>query len=127
MSKFKSTWQKNKEKQEWEAQVKRKRNRRIKLALIFLVLFLVWAGKGILEQQQHIQEQQQALAEIKHRVDSALDQQQDLIYQARRLQDDDYIAELARKDYFYSHEGEVIFRIPEPNKEKSKQQENDAD
>ncbi|WP_019157157.1 FtsB family cell division protein [Robertmurraya massiliosenegalensis] len=39
-----------------------------------------------------------------------------------KLNDDEYIAKLARKDYFLSEEGEVIFNIPkekEENKEKS--------
>jgi cell division protein DivIC len=35
-----------------------------------------------------------------------------------QLNDDDYIAKLARKDYFFSDKNEIIFNIPENKKEK---------
>ncbi|TWD89568.1 cell division protein DivIC [Neobacillus bataviensis] len=34
-----------------------------------------------------------------------------------KLNDDDYIGKLARKEYFFSEKNEVIFNIPEDNKE----------
>lgn len=36
-----------------------------------------------------------------------------------KLNDDEYIAKLARKDYFLSEKGEIIFNIPEGKKEKT--------
>ena len=36
-----------------------------------------------------------------------------------KLNDDDYIAKLARKEYFFSKKNEIIFNIPEDKKEKS--------
>ncbi|WP_313802526.1 septum formation initiator family protein [Cytobacillus sp.] len=39
-----------------------------------------------------------------------------------KLNDDEYISKLARKDYFLSENGEVIFNIPE-NKEKDEKKE----
>ncbi len=36
-----------------------------------------------------------------------------------QLNDDDYIAKLARKDYFLSDKGEIIFNIPESKKKKT--------
>ena len=35
-----------------------------------------------------------------------------------KLNDDDYIAKLARSEYFLSDKGEIIFNIPEPEKER---------
>ena len=35
-----------------------------------------------------------------------------------KLNDDDYLAKLARKEYFFSDENEIIFNIPEEKKEK---------
>jgi cell division protein DivIC len=35
-----------------------------------------------------------------------------------KLNDDDYIAKLARKEYFFSEKNEVIFSIPEEKQEK---------
>ncbi|PLS03485.1 FtsB family cell division protein [Neobacillus cucumis] len=34
-----------------------------------------------------------------------------------KLNDDDYIGKLARKEYFFSEKNEVIFNIPDDNKE----------
>ena len=38
-----------------------------------------------------------------------------------KLNDDDYIAKLARKDYFFSNKNEVIFHIPDDEKGKINQ------
>lgn len=35
-----------------------------------------------------------------------------------KLNDDDYIAKLARKEYFFSEKNEIIFNIPDEKKEK---------
>ena len=53
----------------------------------------------------------QELAELKK-------QQQILKEDIIKLNDDDYIAKLARKEYFFSENNEVIFKIPEENKGK---------
>jgi len=36
-----------------------------------------------------------------------------------KLNDDDYLAKLARKEYFFSENGEIIFNIPEANEDKT--------
>jgi cell division protein DivIC len=36
-----------------------------------------------------------------------------------KLNDDDYIGKLARKEYFFSDKGEIIFNLPDDKKEKS--------
>ncbi|WP_342433816.1 septum formation initiator family protein [Neobacillus sp. FSL H8-0543] len=57
------------------------------------------AQKGKLDEElAELQKQQQVLKE-------------DII----KLNDDDYIAKLARKEYFFSDNNEVIFTIPEKN------------
>ena len=40
------------------------------------------------------------------------EQQEMLNLQIAKLEDDEYIAKLARKEYFLSDEGEIIFTIP---------------
>jgi cell division protein DivIC len=51
------------------------------------------------------------LADLKKQQDNL---KQDIV----NLNDDNYIAKLARKDYFFSDKNEVIFNIPEKKKEK---------
>lgn len=49
------------------------------------------------------------------------DEQDSLNEQIKKLHNDDYIAKLARSEYYLSKDGEIIFNIPEENsKQKSK-------
>ena len=64
--------------------------------------------------------QSQALAAKEERKEKALialeqvqDEQEMLNSQILKLNDDEYIAKLARKEYFLSEDGEIIFAIPE--------------
>ncbi len=61
-------------------------------------------------------EKKEGLEEMKQLVNEANEEQMDLIYQLRRLEDEDYIAEIARRDYFMSNEGEIIFIVPKKKK-----------
>ncbi|MBC1780623.1 FtsB family cell division protein, partial [Listeria booriae] len=48
------------------------------------------------------------------------DEEEALNDQIKKLHNDDYIAKLARSEYYLSKDGEIIFNIPEEN---SKQKE----
>ncbi|MDR4950301.1 FtsB family cell division protein [Neobacillus cucumis] len=63
--------------------------------------------ESTLEQKQKLNRQ---LADIKK-------QQTILKEDIVKLNDDDYIAKLARKEYFFSKKGEIIFNIPDESKE----------
>ena len=63
--------------------------------------------ESTLEQKQKLNQQ---LADIKK-------QQTILKEDIVKLNDDDYIAKLARKEYFFSKKGEIIFNIPDDSKE----------
>ena len=52
----------------------------------------------------------QQLADLKKKQDIL---KEDIV----KLNDDDYIAKLARKEYFFSEKNEIIFNIPEDKKE----------
>jgi cell division protein DivIC len=50
---------------------------------------------------------------------TSLKAQQDILNEnIIKLNDDDYIAKLARKELFFSDKGEIIFNIPEDKKDK---------
>ena len=49
------------------------------------------------------------------------DKQSALEEEIVKLNDDEYIAKLARRDYFLSDEGEIIFNIPDSDKEKEEE------
>jgi cell division protein DivIC len=64
-----------------------------------------------LAQKRHLE---QELTQLKK-------QQQILKEDIVKLNDDDYLAKLARKEYFFSETGEIIFNIPEENEGKNNQ------
>lgn len=92
---------------------RKKRNKRLRWFSGFFLLFFLWAGSAWLDQKAAIEEKRIELEAIQQKVNTANEEQVELIYQVKRLNDYDYIAEIARRDYFLSRPGEVIFKIPE--------------
>lgn len=78
------------------------------LALLF---FLVWAACKWWEQEQMIKEMQAEVAAMQKRVEEARQRQAELRLEITRLHDLEYIAEIARRDYFMSKGNETIFKI----------------
>lgn len=73
---------------------------------------LVFLVSTYLSQNIRLQEKQQQKQEILAELKEVKDQQEMLNLQIAKLEDDEYIAKLARKEYFLSDEGEIIFTIP---------------
>lgn len=65
------------------------------------------------------QEKQDVLAELKE----VEEHHERLKLQINKLKDDDYVAKLARKEYFLSDDGEIIFTIPKEDKSKQSNKE----
>ncbi|WP_238984702.1 FtsB family cell division protein [Kurthia massiliensis] len=72
------------------------------------------------EQQQKLAEKEQERIEMNEKLEAKKEENQDLQTQIKRLNDDEYIAQLAREKLFFSKKGEVIFSLP-------KQGENDKE
>jgi cell division protein DivIC len=92
--------------------------RRLSLFLAFAVFVSYIMISSILSQKATLDakttQKKQAvkqLADLKKQQDNL---KQDIV----NLNNDDYIAKLARKDYFFSDKNEIIFNIPEKKKEK---------
>lgn len=90
-----------------------------------LALYTIIAGIilfGLIDylgyKRDQLTEQQQELAATEKELEAANEQQEMLELQISKLEDDEYIAKLARKEYFLSEEGEIIFTIPEKDKDK---------
>jgi cell division protein DivIC len=56
--------------------------------------------------------------QLDHELTKLKDQQDILNENIIKLNDDDYIAKLARKEYFFSEKNEIIFTIPDEKKGK---------
>ncbi|KGR76580.1 FtsB family cell division protein [Ureibacillus manganicus] len=79
------------------------------LAAIILLLLV----STMFAQDQRIAKKDQEKAEVLAELEKVKQQQEMLNLQITKLEDDDYIAKLARKEYFLSDEGEIIFTIPD--------------
>jgi len=78
----------------------------------FITIFVYWASSLWFEQQEILAEKNMVLEEMKSKVKEANHLQRELSFQIKRLDDRDYIEEIARRDYFLSYKGEIIFKVP---------------
>ncbi|GKU85007.1 septum formation initiator family protein [Niallia sp. NCCP-28] len=100
--------------------------RRKKLLFRRLTLFFLFAFvmgfimiSTLISQSSTLDEKIAEKKKLQVKVASLQEQEKELNDQIVKLQDEDYLAKLARKDLFLSEKGEIIFNIPE-EKEKKK-------
>ncbi|WP_050183681.1 FtsB family cell division protein [Domibacillus robiginosus] len=92
---------------------KRKLMRRLAAFGIVALIVLGTLLSTLVSQTGNLNEKKQELAEAKQSLAELKQQQKESEEELVRLQDDEYIAKLARKEYFYSEDGEILFNIPE--------------
>ncbi|MBC2361114.1 septum formation initiator family protein [Listeria welshimeri] len=109
------------------ATLKKTRNRR-RIALFrrlaFMAIIFVMVG-GLLtitytKQVLSLNEKKEKQVQVDKKMVAMKDEEEALNDQIKKLHNDDYIAKLARSEYYLSKDGEIIFNIPEEN---SKQKE----
>ncbi|RJZ12336.1 Cell division protein DivIC [Listeria monocytogenes] len=89
------------------------------MAIIFAVvggLLTITYTKQVLT----LKEKKEKQVQVDKKMVAMKDEQDSLNEQIKKLHNDDYIAKLARNEYYLSKDGEIIFNIPEEN---SKQKE----
>ncbi|WP_047154287.1 FtsB family cell division protein [Aneurinibacillus tyrosinisolvens] len=94
------------------------RRRRMRLLQIVVVALLLWACWVYYTQSRQIAEKQSKLAELQGQAAVVNQEKNRLELQVKRLHDNEYIGELARKNFFLSKEGEILFLTPEETKKK---------
>lgn len=87
--------------------------RRIRLVLFFVLCVFVWTGYTLYLQSGVLAEKKAELNALKQEMAVVQKEQAELTYKASRLYDQEYVAELARKQFFYTKPGESIYVIPE--------------
>ena len=94
--------------------------RKKKLLVRRLAMFLVLASilsylmiSSSISQTAKLKTKMAQKKELDHQL-TELNKQQDILNEnIIKLNDDDYIAKLARKEYFFSEKNEIIFNIPD--------------
>ncbi|WP_134685243.1 FtsB family cell division protein [Brevibacillus migulae] len=92
---------------------KQGQKRRIRLVMFFVLCFAVWTGYTAYLQSGILSEKEKELETLRQQATEIKQTQAELTYKVSRLNDKEYIAELARKEYFLSKPGEQIYVIPE--------------
>ena len=87
--------------------------RRLGFFALLVVVVMSWLTMTMFSQKNALAAKEQQKLEAKQELVDILEEQDMLKSQIVKLNDDEYIAKLARKEYFLSDEGEIIFSIPE--------------
>lgn len=86
--------------------------RRLSVFGVIVLLASIWLGSTIYAQTQTMAEKEQQREEALATLEQVEMEQAMLQEQIILLNDEEYLAKLARKEYFLSEEGEIIFTIP---------------
>lgn len=114
VSKIHSDYSKQKQDQQLKQQ-KRRRGlyRRLSLFFCLALVFGILMGKTLLDQRAILQEKEDRKEVVTQELAKLKKEQQRLEEEIVKLNDDDYIAKIARRDYFMSEEDEIIFNMPD--------------
>ena len=109
------------------AKMRAARNRRLAAFFVIALFVIGFLGKTLMNLNERLEEKQQILKEREEELVEAIETQELLKLQIAKLDDDEYIAKLARKEYFLSEQGEIIFTIPDKSKNNNSNKDNDDD
>ncbi|OMP66828.1 FtsB family cell division protein [Domibacillus epiphyticus] len=102
---------------------KRKLMRRLTAFGVIALIVLGAMMSAVATQSTSLEAKEEKLAEAKQQLAELEKQEKQSEEELERLKDDEYIADLARKDYFLSEEGEIIFNIPESDQKEQQVKE----
>jgi cell division protein DivIC len=95
--------------------------RRLSLFLVFAALMSYLMITSFISQSSTLDKKVAQKKQLEQQMTQLKKQQEILKEDIVKLNDDDYLAKLARKEYFFSENGEIIFNIPEDSKGKNNQ------
>lgn len=115
--------------QQEESQISTARRKKVlyrRLAVFFafaiiisylMISTLISQNSVLAEKAEEKDQLQKDLASLQH-------EEELLKEEVTKLKDDEYIAKLARSEYFLSEDNEIIFTLPETNKQKAEKSSN---
>ncbi|UTR16662.1 septum formation initiator family protein [Salipaludibacillus sp. LMS25] len=101
--------------EQMEEQRLRRRKGLFRRLSVFAVVFLIILGAGgsvLYQQHTSIQKQQETNESLEEDLVAMEKEASQLQQEIEWLNDPEYIAELARRDYFLTHDGEILFQLP---------------
>lgn len=103
--------------------LQRKARRRLLAIMIVGLLMVVPLGINVVKNLFEIRSLDGKIVETKEINVTLAEENQNLKVQVGLLQDDEYVAKLARSRYYLSKDGELIFSLPEDNRSKAAEKE----
>ncbi|SES24487.1 FtsB family cell division protein [Salisediminibacterium halotolerans] len=99
---------------EEEQRRKRRRGlvRRLSVFGVIMLLFTAASGYTYYDQKQTLNEQERQYNEHRAELAELEEKEEELALEIKRLQEPEYIAEIARRDYFLSNSDETLFQLP---------------
>ncbi|AKG03258.1 cell division protein [Salimicrobium jeotgali] len=103
---------------QYEAHVERQRRKKKRLfrrlALFGLLMLIITSSLAVYHVQQRMvyAEKEAEYEQLQEEMASLEDKESDLKEEKELLQQEEYVLEIARSNYFFSKEGEIIFKIP---------------
>jgi cell division protein DivIC len=86
--------------------------RRRRILYVILIGFLAWSVSTFVGQIQNLQEQRKELTQLQTELVSLQRQHEEHQAEITKLDDLEYIEQIARKEYFLSKPGETLFITP---------------
>ncbi|MCY7912652.1 FtsB family cell division protein [Bacillus haynesii] len=102
-----------------QQQLKRKRRGLYRRLMVFGAVVLLSAiviVSSLWSQTSDISAKQEKKADLLKQLEQLEAKKSDLKDEIVKLKDEDYVAELARKDYYLSKDGEIIFKFEDKSK-----------
>ncbi|SFG36839.1 cell division protein DivIC [Halobacillus alkaliphilus] len=93
----------------------KKKKRLVRRLVMFALLVMIVAGSMVIyhvNQQSLYAEKHQKYEELQQEMSTLEKEQKDLNEEIKLLNDEEYVLQIARTNYFYSKEGEIIFKMP---------------
>ncbi|MEH7251220.1 septum formation initiator family protein [Neobacillus niacini] len=87
--------------------------RRLFMFLVFATFMSYLMITSFISQSSTLDKKIEQKRQLDHQLSELKKQQEILKEDIVKLNDDEYLAKLARKEYFFSENGEIIFNIPE--------------
>lgn len=101
-----------------ERQENRNKAKKVRLArrlVLFAIVSVALVGflvSTLLNSKSAYEEKQMEKEQVTQQLEQVQEEQEILKVQISKLNDDEYIGKLLRKQYFLSEEGEIIFTLP---------------
>ena len=107
-------------KDNWRSKQKKRLKRKMMVYAIIATVSIGGLTHTLINQKQTLATKEQQKVEVLAELEKVQEDQERLKTQLVKLDDDEYIAKLARKEYFLSNDNEIIFSTPENKKKKDK-------